>query len=131
MCIRDRSSGGSKPIECALVSANLPCVDLCTLPCTQNEQLFTISQSAEEIRKLVKDKAYVDTRKADGSTPLIVHSAANNREVVQELIEWKANVDLQDNHGWSALMVASQNDILRSLNVFYLLGPFLTSRMKK
>ena len=29
--------------------------------------------------------------------------------MVQELIEWKANVDLQDNHGWSALMVASQN----------------------
>ena len=60
----------------------------------------------------------MDTRKADGATPLITHSAAGNREVVQELIDQKANVDLQDNKGWSALMVASRNgnvEIVQSL----------------
>ena len=51
----------------------------------------------------------MDAQKANGSTPLIVHSAAGNKEVVQGLIEQRANVDIQDNDGWSALMVASQN----------------------
>ena len=74
----------------------------------QNEELFTC-KTAEEIRKLVKERARVDTRRANGRTPLIVHTAADNKDVVQELIEQKANVDLQDNDGWSALMVASNN----------------------
>lgn len=50
----------------------------------------------------------MDARKANGSTPLIVHSSAGNKEVVQALIEEKANVDVQDNDGWSALMIASR-----------------------
>ena len=55
---------------------------------------------------------------ANGSTPLIIHSAAGNREIVEELVRLKANVDLQDNEGWSALMVASRNgyvEIVQSL----------------
>ena len=56
---------------------------------------------------LVKERAKVDTRKANGCTPLIVHTASGNKVVVQELIVLKANVDLQDNEGRSALMVAS------------------------
>ena len=51
----------------------------------------------------------MDIRNANGSTPLIIHSAAGNRELVRELIAQRANVDLQDDEGWSALMVASQN----------------------
>ena len=69
--------------------------------------MFTCN-TAEEIRKLIKEKAFVDIRKADGRTPLLVHTAFGNKEVVQELIEQKANVDLQDNDGWSALMIASK-----------------------
>lgn len=60
----------------------------------------------------------MDARKANGSTPLIVHSAAGNKEVVEKLIERRANVDIQDNDGWSALMVASQRghiEIVRPL----------------
>ena len=77
----------------------------------QNEKLFTC-KTAEEIRKLVKERAVVDTRKADGRTPLIVHTALGNKEVVQELIEHKANVDLQDDDGWSALMIASNRGFI-------------------
>lgn len=76
------------------------------IPHPQNEKLFSC-KTAEEIRKLLKERAVVDTRKADGRTPLIVHTDLDNKEVVQELIEHRANVDLQDNDGWSALMVAS------------------------
>jgi ankyrin repeat protein len=38
--------------------------------------------------------------------------------VVQALIEKKANVDVQDNDGWSALMIASRTghiEVVRSL----------------
>ena len=61
------------------------------------------------MQKCIKDGIHVDTTREDGATPLIVHSAARNKEVVQELIEQKASIDLQDKNGWSALMVASQN----------------------
>ena len=50
----------------------------------------------------------MDAQKANGSTPLIVHCGAGNKEVIVKLIEQRANVDIQDNDGWSALMVASQ-----------------------
>ena len=83
----------------------------------QNERLFEC-KTAERVHELVKHGANVDFRKANGSTPIIVHAAAGNKEVVQALIEEKANVDIQDNDGWSALMVASQSgyiEIVRSL----------------
>ena len=60
----------------------------------------------------------MDCRKANGSTPLIVHSSAGNKEVVQALIEEKANVNVQDDDGWSALMIASRVghiDVVRAL----------------
>ena len=83
----------------------------------QNEKLFECL-AAEKIHELIKHGASVDFRKANGSTPLIVHSSAGNKEVVQALIEEKANVDIQDNDGWSALMIASQVghiEVVRSL----------------
>ena len=60
----------------------------------------------------------MDAQKANGSTPLILHSATGNKEVIEKLIEQRATVDIQDNDGWSALMVASQRghiEIVRSL----------------
>ena len=60
----------------------------------------------------------MDYRKANGSTPLIVHSSAGSKEVVQALIEETANVDVQDDNGWSALMIASRSghiEVVRSL----------------
>ena len=60
----------------------------------------------------------MDARKANGLTPLIVHSSAGNKEVVQALIAEKANIDVQDDDGWSALMVSSRSghiEIVRSL----------------
>lgn len=56
---------------------------------------------------LVKERAKVNIQIANGCTPLIVHTGRGNKEVALELIDLKANVDLQDNEGWSALMVAS------------------------
>ena len=64
----------------------------------------------------------MDTKKANGSTPLIVHSAAGNKEVVQEFIAQKANVDLQDNEGWSALMAASRNGNLEIVQALIFAG---------
>ena len=86
--------------------------------CThQNEGLFECA-TAERVHELIKHGASVDARKANGSTPLIIHSSAGNKEVVQALIEEKANVDIQDDDGWSALMIASQTghiEVVRSL----------------
>ena len=51
------------------------------------------------LRKLVKGGARVDDRRGDGATPLIVHTEQGNFEVVKLLIEFNANVDLQDQVG--------------------------------
>ena len=64
----------------------------------------------------------MDTKKASGSTPLIIHSATGNKEVVQELIAQKANINLQDNEGWSALMVASRNGNLEIVQALIFAG---------
>ncbi len=53
-------------------------------------------KTAEGVRALVKQGAKVDVTRGDGATALIVHTEAGNKEVVQELINWDANVDLQD-----------------------------------
>ena len=64
----------------------------------------------------------MNAQKADGSTPLIVHVATGNKEVVQELIGQGANVDVQDNEGWSALMVATRNGELEIVQVLITAG---------
>ena len=75
----------------------------------QSQELFEC-KTVEDVHKLLKEGVCIDTRRlVDGCTPLIIHTAAGNKEIVQELIKWKANVDLQDSNGWSALMFASQN----------------------
>ena len=51
--------------------------------------------TAERVHELIKHGASVDACKANGSTPLIIHSSAGNTEVVQVLIKEKANVDWQ------------------------------------
>ena len=38
----------------------------------------------------------MDDRQGDGATPLIVHTDQGNFEVVKLLVEFNANVDLQD-----------------------------------
>ena len=75
---------------------------------TKNEKLFQCKR-AKDVKKCIEDGVHVDALRADGATPLIVHSAAGNNEVVQELIKQRANVDTQDKDGLSALMVASRN----------------------
>ncbi len=57
--------------------------------------MFTC-KTDEDVRALVNRGAKVDERRGDGATPLIVHTEAGNRKVVQELINHDANVDLQD-----------------------------------
>lgn len=78
----------------------------------QVRKLF-MCKTAEEIQTLIKEKVPVDAVRADGRTPLIFHTASDNKEVVQELIKLKADVNLQDNDGLSALMVASQNGYMK------------------
>ena len=55
-----------------------------------------ICKTAEGVRKLIKEGAKVDERRGDGATPLMVHVESGNKNVVQELINHDANVDLQD-----------------------------------
>ena len=70
----------------------------------------------------MKDGAKVDALKADGSTPLIVHTSRGNEEVVEELINQGANVDKQNNDGWSALMMASRNGNMEIVQVLISAG---------
>ena len=65
---------------------------------TQNKKLFTAT-SSEELRALVNKGADVDTREKNGITPLMAHTEKREKELVQELIKLRANVDLQNNHG--------------------------------
>ena len=55
--------------------------------------------TVEGLRALVNRGADVDSRERDGVTPLMVHTKKREKELVQEFIKHKANVDLQNNNG--------------------------------
>ena len=86
----------------------------------QNRELFTC-HTVEGIRRLVKAGAKLDERRGgDGSTPLLLHAGTGNHDVVAELVRLRANVDLQDHAGVSALMksaTAGHLEIVQSLIV--------------
>ena len=65
---------------------------------TQNKKLFTTT-TVEALRALVNKGADVDTREKNGVTPLMVHTEKREKDLVQELIKLRANVDLQNNDG--------------------------------
>ena len=82
------------------------CVSACVYVCVhligshfqtllQSHQLFTC-KTPEEISRLVKEGAKVDVQRGDKATPLMVHAENGNKEVVQQLISYDANVDTQD-----------------------------------
>ena len=75
----------------------------------------------EGVRRLVKAGAKLDERRGgDGSTPLLLHAGTGNHDVVAELVRLRANVDLQDHAGVSALMksaTAGHLEIVQSLIV--------------
>ncbi len=58
--------------------------------------------SVEQLRSLVTNGADVDSRERNGVTPLMAHVEKGGKELVQELIRLRANVDLQDNEGESS-----------------------------
>ena len=97
----------------------------------QNQKLFKC-RTVEETHKLLKEGVCVDTRGlVNGRTPLIVHTASGNMDIVQELIKWKANVDLQDNDGWSALMLASQKGFTEIVQCLVFAGAIPDLKSKK
>jgi len=58
---------------------------------------------ARAVTLLLNNHADVDARAADGSTPLIIAASRNDKDMVELLLENKANINAQDNSGWSAL----------------------------
>ncbi len=58
--------------------------------------------SVEQLRSLVTNGADVDSRERNGVTPLMAHTEKGGKELMQELIRLRANVDLQDNEGESS-----------------------------
>lgn len=53
-------------------------------------------KTAEVVERLVKEGVRVDERRGDGMTPLMVAAEEGNFEVTQELLNHRANTDLQD-----------------------------------
>ncbi len=69
-----------------------------TSSCIQNAKLFKVT-TVEHLRSLANNEADVDSRESSGLTPLMVHTDRGEKELVQELIRLRANIDLQDNRG--------------------------------
>ena len=75
--------------------------------------------------------AKVDTRNGDEATPLISHARQDHLEVVWELIRQRANIDLQDSQGYSALMLAADRGNLEMVQVLIMNGAILDLKEKK
>ena len=71
----------------------------------------TERQSLNEIRNILrKDKKCVNDVDELGGTPLIYAAMHGNSDIVELLLEYGANVNIQDKvHGWTALMQATLN----------------------
>ena len=73
-------------------------VNLPNLAPLQSRKLFAC-KTTDRVRELVSKGANVDCRQGNGVTPLLIHTDAKEKEIVQELLRQKANIDLQDNDG--------------------------------
>jgi hypothetical protein len=65
------------------------------------------------VQDLLKEgRVYLDlnAKDEDGSTPLIYAACFGHIDIVYALLNAGANVDVQDNYGWSALMWATTNN---------------------
>ena len=62
---------------------------------TQDLKLF-MCKTREDVGQLVKAGANVNTRHGDETTPLMRHAQSGDKDLVLELLECHANVDLQD-----------------------------------
>lgn len=56
-------------------------------------------KTVERVRELVVKGVNIDYRHGNGITPLLFHTEAKEKEIVQELLRQKANIDIQDNDG--------------------------------
>ena len=77
------------------ISTHILCLTGVMIVTLQNLKLFK-SKTREETARLVKCGAKVDTRCGDQTTPLMVHAQQGNYDVVQELLQNFANIDLRD-----------------------------------
>ena len=79
---------------------------------------FAIAEmNNEEVKSLVS-KSSIEVTDGEGRTPLIYAALSGNTEILNWLIELKADVNSQDRNGWCALHAASQNkhpEIIQSL----------------
>lgn len=74
--------------------------------------------------------AKVNTRNGEEATPLIVHTQWEHVDIVRELI-LRANVDLQDCNGYSALIVAAKKGNLVLVQVLVGNGAILDLKESK
>lgn len=70
----------------------------------QNLELFTC-KTREQIGKLVKSGAKVNFRDGDGTTALMRHAQRGSLDLVVELLECQAIVDLQDEVEYTIIVV--------------------------
>jgi hypothetical protein len=73
---------------------------------------FTVARfgAPQEIIEAVLQGLDVNTRDADGQTPLMYAAGKNSPEAVRELISGGAEVNAQSSSGWTALMFAARDN---------------------
>ncbi len=71
------------------------------------------------LKLLLKEKAQINLQKDDKGLnfSLKIASQYGNHEIVEELLSQNADVDLQNNKGWSSLMSASKNGHEKVVNL--------------
>ena len=66
-----------------------------------------------EVRKMLEsDNSIIDQEDCQGRTPLMEAICCDNEEIAMLLIEFGANINKQDNNGWSALHFAAQESLV-------------------
>lgn len=82
---------------------------------------YAINGETEKIRRLLQshlNRAYMDSKDADGMTPLMYAAREGRLEIVEYLVQRGADTKAQNNAGWTALALAESNghtDVIRFL----------------
>lgn len=71
-----------------------------------------------ELKNLLRDNDYLNSRNYLNQTPLMIAIKYNNLEMIESIVDSGANLDLYDNNGNTALIISSKlekEDIIKLL----------------
>lgn len=107
---RDVRSRNISILVILLVFSVARCAGETSAPDTLDQQLLQAvrEKNAAAVLQLVGRGAHLDSRSADGATPLIIAVRGNNREMAKLLLDLGASTGTIDNDGKSALIYAAQ-----------------------